>query len=149
MSALGKFLAPKWRERLLLLEAVLYLGAARAALLTIPFKYISRSLGQQLPADTVAPRGAPVSTAARQIGWAVKTMGRRTPWDSACLAQSIAGKLMLRKRGLASLLFLGMKKDEAGKLTAHAWLQAGNEILIGAAGHETFTVLSTFGDPCR
>ena len=71
-------------------------------------------------------------------------MAGHTPWDSACLAQSIAGKFMLRRRGLSSCLYLGTKKDERRNLAAHAWLQAGNEIVIGGGDHETYTVLSAF-----
>ena len=125
----------------------MYLGAARAALISLPFRRLSRHLGKQLdPAVESASGGAPPA-AAREIGWAVELMSRHTPWESACLAQSIAGKFMLKRRGLRSLLALGLRKDEAGKLTAHAWLRSGNEILIGNVGHETFTVLSSFGEP--
>ena len=146
MSALRKFLALRWSQRLVLVEAWWYLGAARLALLTIPFRHISPHLGQQLEAAST-PTGASAPPAgARQVGWAVEIMARHTPWESACLAQTIAGKWMLQRRGLSSRLYLGTRKDETGKLTAHAWLQAGDEILIGGAGHDTFTVLGTFGD---
>ena len=146
MSALRKFLDLHWNERLLLMEAWLYLGAARAALLVIPFRDIAPRLGRPWGADAVPIADSPAPAMARQIGWAVEIMARHTPWESACLAQSIAGKFMLGKRGLSSLLFLGMKKDEAGKLTAHAWLRVGDEILVGGAGHSTFTVLCSYGD---
>jgi hypothetical protein len=147
VKALHKFLALQWKQRLLLLEAWLYLGAVRAALLIISFKHISRYLGQQLPAESAALPNAPTTAAGRQVGWAVAIMARHTPWESACLAQSIAGKFMLKRRGVSSRLSLGMKKDAAGQLTAHAWLQEGNEVLLGGVGHDTFVVLSTFGDP--
>lgn len=149
MSAISKFLALSWRDRLLLVEALLYLGGARLALLTIPFRQIAPRLGQQLPADDALPWRAPVSPTARRIGWAVETMSRHTPWESACLAQAMAGKFMLRRRGEASWLFLGTRKDEAGNLAAHAWLRSGNEILLGAGGHETFTALTSFSEVAR
>lgn len=146
MKALGKFLGLGWTDRFLLLEAWLYLGAARAALLAIPFRRIAPHLGRQLPAEDRAPSRTAADAAARRVAGAVELMARHTPWESACLAQTIAGKFMLRRRGLSSHLFLGTRKDETGSLTAHAWLQAGDEILIGGAGHETFTVLGRFRD---
>jgi hypothetical protein len=146
VSALRKFLALPLRRQLLLLEAWTYLGAARAALLSLPFRRLSRYLGAQLNPEREVYLTGPAPAAAREIGWAVEVMSRHTPWESACLAQSVAGKFMLRRRGLGSLLALGLRKDEAGKLTAHAWLRSGGQILIGGAGHETFTVLSTFGE---
>ena len=147
MSALRKFLALSWRDRLLLLEAWCYLGAARIALLTIPFRHIARRLGRQFPADHAIPSPSPALPEARRIGWAVELMSRHTPWESACLAQSMAGKFMLRRRGLTSWLFLGTRKEASGDLAAHAWLQSGDEILLGGAGRETFTALSSFGEP--
>jgi len=147
MRRLRKFVGLSRSDRLLLLEAWLYLGAARAALLLVPFRRIATHLGQQLMAQNEAPPDLPPPPAARNIAGAVETMSYHTPWESACLAQTIAGKFMLKQRGIPSRLYLGTKKDEAGNLTAHAWLQAGNEIVIGGAGHQTFVVLSAFGDP--
>jgi len=146
VNALHKLLALSWRERFLLLEAFFYLGVARAALLTIPFKRIVPYLGQQMKKEDIHESDSPPMDSARQVGWAVDIMSRRTPWESACLVQAIAGKIMLKQRGLPSLLYLGTKKDETGQLTAHAWLKNGNEILLGGSGHETFTVLSAFVD---
>lgn len=146
MSAWRKFLALPLRRKLLLIEAWIYLGAARGALLNVPFRRLSRHLGKRLDPAVETPSSGASPVAAQDIGWAVQLMSRHTPWESACLAQSIAGKFMLKRRGLGSLLALGLRKDEAGKLTAHAWLRSGNEILIGEVGHETFTVLSSFGE---
>jgi hypothetical protein len=146
VSALRKFLAIQWKERMLLMEAWLYLGAARAVLLVFPFRRIAPRLGRQLKPEQVVIADSPAPAAARQVGWAVDIMARHTPWASACLAQSIAGKLMLRRRRQSSVLYLGMKKDESGKLAAHAWLRSGRDILVGAAGQETFTVLGMFGE---
>jgi hypothetical protein len=129
------------------MEAGFYLGAARAVLLSLSFRRLSRHLGKQLDPSVETPSSSGATPAAAlEIGWAVELMSRHTPWESACLAQSIAGKFMLRRRGLTSRLSLGLRKDEAGKLTAHAWLRSGNEILIGGRGQEMFTVLSTFGE---
>jgi len=146
VRAVRKFLALPLAEKLLLVEALLYLGLARLALLVVPFRHVARRLGQQLPPDAVPPSTYSASPGARQIAWAVEIMSRRTPWESACLAQAIAGKLMLRRRGVPSRLSLGMRKDASGKPIAHAWLQAGEATLLGATP-EPFTVLSTFVDP--
>jgi hypothetical protein len=146
VKALRKFLALDWTDRLMLLEALLYLGLSRAALLTIPFRQISRRLGKQFPPEAVLPPGEPAPPVALRVSWAIDVMSRRTPWESACLAQAMAGKFMLRRRGIPSRLSLGMKKDTGGQLSAHAWLQVGDAVLLGAS-REPFTTLSTFADP--
>jgi hypothetical protein len=147
VSALQKLAAINWRDRILLVEAWLCLSAARACLLMVPFRKIAAHLGRQFPPDHTTGPATPVPPDARRISWAVDVMSRRTPWESACLAQAIAGKFMLRRRRIVSWLFLGTRKDAAGNLAAHAWLQIGPEILLGGAGRESFTALSSFGGP--
>jgi len=144
VNALRKFLALSWMERFLLLEAFYYLGWARFTLLTSPFKRIAPNLGKQLKKDEIRSSNTPPIELATQVGWAVDVVSRRTPWESACLAQAMAGKFMLRRRGLSSLLYLGTKKDEFGEFVAHAWLQNGNKILLGGGGVESFVILSAF-----
>ncbi len=146
MKAIRKYLALEPVDRLLILEACLYLGLARAALLSIPFKRIARRLGRQLSPAELASTPETPSPAARRIGLAVERTARHTPWNSTCLTQTIAGKFMLRRRGISSRLYLGTRKDATGRLLAHSWLLAGNEILIGGGGHEDFTTLSAFDE---
>jgi hypothetical protein len=147
VSALRKFLTLSWSSRLLLLEAFFFLAAARAALVTLPFRRLTTLLGRQsdeLPRQ--APDG-PAPAQARAVAGAVERMARRTPWESACLTQAIAAQFMLQRRQLSSLLCLGTRIDTTGKLVAHAWLRYGNEILLGGADHQSFTLLSAFGEP--
>jgi hypothetical protein len=82
----------------------------------------------------------------RRIGRAVVTMSRHTPWESQCLVQAIAAKMMLRRRGVPSTLYLGVTKDDATGLSAHAWVRSGDVVLTGAAGRERFTVIATFAE---
>ena len=143
MNAFRKFFALSWRERFLLFEAFYYLGLSRFKLLTVPFKRIAPHLGKQLAKDEIQPLDVPPTELAKQVGWAVDVMSRRTPWESACLAQAMAGKFMLQRRGISSLLYLGTKKDDFGEFVAHAWLQNGNKILLGGEV-ESFVILSAF-----
>jgi hypothetical protein len=143
---LRKFLALGWGDRWLLGEALLHLGAARLTLFVMPFRQIARRLGPQVPPVQGVQHSGTVPLGARRIAWAVDIMSRHTPWESACLAQAIAGKIMLARRGVPALLYLGTRKDEQGELVAHAWLRVANAIVIGGSGHETFTVLAAFGE---
>jgi len=123
----------------------LYLAAARLALSAVAFRHIAVRLGRQFPPEHSIEPVSLVPPDARRVSWAIELMSRRTPWESACLAQAVAGKFMLRRRSVASWLYLGTRKDDSGNLTAHAWLQYGNEILLGGAGREGFTALTSFG----
>ncbi len=145
MNKLQKLFQLSWHEKLLLFEALLYLIIARTALL-IPFNHLAPFLGKQFPANQIQMMTGLPAAVAQKIGWSVEVMSTRTPWESACLAQAIAAKLMLKRRGIKSLMYLGMKKEERGNFMAHAWLQSGNEIILGGANSETFSILSAIGD---
>ncbi|MEZ4590930.1 MAG: lasso peptide biosynthesis B2 protein [Chloroflexota bacterium] len=143
---INKWQQLSWAERWLLLEATIWLALARLTLLFMPFRKIAPQLGQsqQETTATTSPYNAQRS---ERIGWAVRAIARRTPWESACLAQAISAKMMLRRRQIPSTLYLGLAKDNAQKMQAHAWLRCGEAILTGAKGHERFSVISFFADP--
>ncbi len=134
-----------WADRILLLEAWLHLGAARLALQVLPFRLISRHLGPQLGAVDLPASREVVPVEAHRVTRAVGIVSRHTPWESTCLAQAMAGKIMLERRAVPSRLYLGTRKDGAGNLVAHAWLRVGNAIVLGGGERGTFTVLAAFG----
>lgn len=131
-------------QRGLLLEAAAWLGLARLGLLLVPFRRLAPWLGAHMAqsAEHVTPREAAL---AQEIGWAVQAMARRTPWQSACLAQAMSAKAMLRRRGVGSTLYLGVARNERGRMTAHAWLRCGTAVVTGG-DHSDYTVLSSFAE---
>jgi hypothetical protein len=84
---------------------------------------------------------------AQKVGQAIMRASAYTPWESACLAQSLTAQKMLQKRGIPGVFYLGAAKDEENKekMKAHAWSQCGDVIVTGGSGHKEFTVLSVFG----
>ena len=133
-----------WSDRGLLIEAAALLGAARLAAKTIPFKQLARCFGQHMSeSERVVESG--VDARASRIGWAVRTVARRTPWNSNCLAQAVAARLMLRRRKMACTVYLGLVKDGKHELAAHAWLRCGNRVVTGGrTSSRRYTVVSTF-----
>ena len=61
-------------------------------------------------------------------------MGARVPWRSTCLVQALAARRWLARRGVASELVLGARKPGGAELDAHAWLKAGERIVVGGDG---------------
>ncbi|WP_218576502.1 lasso peptide biosynthesis B2 protein [Desulfobacter latus] len=126
------------------MEAYVWLGLSRAAILLIPFRRIAPLLGRTM---TITPDyELPDMTRPLQISWAVRTAARFTPWESKCLAQAMSARIMLKRRGYPTTLYLGLAKKADNELSAHAWLRCGSRILTGGLGHGRFTVISTFGD---
>jgi len=140
----------KWRrrnrtEQRLLLEAFVLLGVARLLVLCVPFRWLARTLGEHMreSAQEVASTEAEL---AMLVGRAVQAAANNTPWQSVCLPQAVTGQWMLKRRRIATTLYLGVMKAEhkPEQLAAHAWLRCGSRILTGAAGHRQYTVVSTF-----
>ena len=75
---------------------------------------------------------------AKKVGEAITRASAYTPWESACLAQSLTAQKMLQKRGIPGVFYLGAAKDEESeaKMKAHAWSQCGDTIITGGGGHE-------------
>ncbi len=133
-------------EKRSFVEAYVLLGIMRAAILTVSFKRLTKNL-QQSTATAKPAEVTPQQLAqAVKIGKMIETAAAYTPWESACLAQSLTAQRMLKRRGIPGMFCLGASKDDkdAGKMKAHAWSQCGGTIVTGEAGHEAFTVLSVF-----
>jgi hypothetical protein len=144
-SNLRKLRVHSWSERWLLLEAVACLALGRAAILLLSFQRIAGWLGLA-QGDPILEFEPGMAKLAANIGWAVRAVAARTHGSATCLVQTLAGAAMLRRRGIPCALSLGIARNVNG-ITAHAWLGCGNVILTGAAGHERFTMISSFVAP--
>ena len=150
MSLITKFRRRSWHERTLLGEALWFLIGARLLVLTVPFRRFALSLGlaQRETPIVITPEERAVAV---EVSWAVQAIARHAPLDFVCLPQAIAAKWMLRRRHLASTLYLGVasgrEKEEA--MTAHAWLRVGSKIVTGEREAGAHAVLLTLADQPR
>ncbi len=130
---------PKTMRRIYLREAAIVLILAKLATRFVP------------PARFLAWADRPprrvcrfAADEARWVSWAVECLGAR-PWINAlCLPRALAAHAMLRRRGIASRLCLGVARKD-GALVAHAWVEIGNDKIVGGAEAEPFTRLAEFG----
>lgn len=84
-------------------------------------------------------------TIQQKISRAVKKASNYSLLDSKCLTQAMAAKIMLKRRKISSIVYLGLAKDKDNNLKAHAWLKTGNEFITGQISHKKFQVISYFG----
>jgi len=79
--------------------------------------------------------------------WAVESIGAK-PWMNAlCLPRALATHAMLRRRGIASRLCLGVARQEQA-LIAHAWVEVGENNFVSDPETSRFTRLAKFGRAC-
>jgi hypothetical protein len=84
-----------------------------------------------------------VHPASSRVAWAIGAAAGRVPWRAGCLEQAIAAKAMLRRRGIASTLYLGVTRDPVG---AHAWLRVGDVNVTGGRDVARYAVVASFAD---
>jgi hypothetical protein len=143
-TPVATFLRLPWRDRGLLAEAAGWLLVAWLALLLVPFLRLAPWLGQTRGESPEVNRREHQLCA--RVGWAVRTASRRTPWETKCFAEAIAGKAMLKRRGVDSTLYLGLRKDDGCELQAHAWLHCGARVITGGHASGGFTVVAKFAE---
>lgn len=149
ISRLQKFKVLAARQKLVLVQAWVLLGWYRAAILLLPFKRLTIGLRHH-PLELKAPLlPAGLRDDAVMIGYLVAVASTATPWQSPCLAQVLVTQRLLAKRNIPGQFYLGVRRgceftDDPTGLSAHAWLQCGDEIVNGGAGHEQYTVVSAF-----
>ena len=145
MRRLGKFLRLSSFDRRLFVEAAIWLGVARLAVVVMPFRWITPFLGRHM-AESPQTTESEHKEIPERISRAVQTASRHMPWECICLVQAMAGKGMFKRRGVPSTLYLGLLNTGEEKLKAHAWLRSGKVIVSGRQGLTEFTVVSTFAE---
>ncbi|MEM1156032.1 MAG: lasso peptide biosynthesis B2 protein [Pseudomonadota bacterium] len=149
LTKLRKFLNLNKADKLVLLKAWFLLGYYRARILLFPFKRLTKYLEHHR--QTVEPPAVAFEQIkrAQRIGYLVSLAATVTPWQSRCLVQVLVTQRLMAAQYIPGQFYLGLHQnsrpnDEQNSLFAHAWLQCGDSVVSGAAGHEAFTAVSTF-----
>lgn len=121
-------------RRHLLLEAAAATAFVWAGLRLMPFLTLQRML-DRLPMVRKPDRDR--ASTIVSVSWAVTAVSARFP-PATCLVQALAAAALLRRRGLACELRLGVRgpgaADGAG-LEAHAWVECDGRVAVGALDH--------------
>lgn len=133
----------KTMRRVYLREAAVMLVLARLAVRFVPPARLYAWADQ-------APRRIRRFAAdeARWVAWAVETLGAKSWMRALCLPRALAAHAMLRRRGIASRLCLGVAREGA-EIATHAWVELGDSRIVGGAEAEGFTRLAAFGGAGR
>lgn len=126
-----------WRRRLLLVEAVVAVAVASAAVRFMPFNRAVRLGARRMG----AANSGDVST---EVRWAVEAVARRSKWRAVCFQQGLAVQWMLRRRGIDAMLHYGIARDPEGELESHVWVVAGDMVIIGGAEASRFKCVAKY-----
>jgi hypothetical protein len=78
------------------------------------------------------------------VCWAIETAGGTRWMKTPGLTRALAAQMMLRRRGIASRLCLGVARQN-DVVIAHAWIEIGSEVIVGGPGARRFTKIAEFG----
>ncbi len=145
MARIGKIFTLSSENRRLALEATSLLFLARIAVISLPFRWIAKTLGEKRdPTSEIDKTSKANDLELNRIGWTIRRISDHTPWKSNCLAQAIAAQRMLSRRNRPSAIYFGLTKTDEGKMEAHAWLKSADTILTGGTKLDQYSVVAIF-----
>jgi hypothetical protein len=143
MERLRRFRSLPTEDRRRFLVALPVVAAVRAALWVLPFGKLRSAIARIIRhrSGSLAPSPGGVDWIAWSVGSAARFVPRAT-----CLTQALAGEVLLRCAGYPADVRIGVAKDPAGKLEAHAWVESGGRVVIGDHDLHRFTTLGPRDD---
>jgi hypothetical protein len=130
------------RDRLLLVEAIFWLALAWVAIAALPFRQVGLLASVRVRREE-PPFGERAAVVER-IRWAIGACARRVPWRAKCFEQGLAAHLMLRRRGVLSVLYYGAAPHQQRGLSAHVWVRHGDIDVVGGEAASRYALLATF-----
>lgn len=143
MSKLVKFIKLPMKKKLMFIEVYIALGYARLAMLHKPFIRIAQKLGEANKETACSNEGIDMRSI-NQVSRVIKTLSKHTFWKSECLVQAYAAARLLRRRKQPYTVYMGVAKDENGKMIAHAWLRCGMMYVTGGNGSVKYTITNIY-----
>lgn len=117
-------------NRRLYIKSAFLLWGVRLGLWLLPFRTLRYLLARMRPLYNGSQKADHGSV--DRVVQAVSLASRYVP-SATCLTQVLTAQALLAQCGRMTHVRIGVAKDEAGKLEAHAWLESEGRIIIGDA----------------
>jgi hypothetical protein len=149
-----KFWQLSTAERAIFIQALLILPAMALGLRGLGLRRLQAQLGGLSRLDEIQPleRSASQAQQAHSLARIVGAAAANGPYRATCLPQSLTVWWLLRRRGIASELRIGVRK-EANCFLAHAWVEVEGVVFEGVVLNDQQDVPQRFapftqtGDP--
>ena len=145
MRKINTFLSLGFNKQLMFIEAFILSGYYRFAMIYLPFKYLKNQMG--IP-KTESPSQVddPAYVEAKRIRSIVLLACKYTPWESKCLVRALLVQHFLKRKKIATTIYLGVNKDGLNNMKAHAWIRCGEMIVTGQYEKDHFIQVATFSN---
>lgn len=122
-------------------EALLTLMAASLTIRLLPFRKTAALMrGKRGVAGEVETPDRAIA----QCRWAIGKWATRVPWRVVCFQRGLTLHLMLRRRGIPSVLHYGVAQDAEKGLRAHVWVSVDGRDVLGGEEAAEFTCVASF-----
>jgi hypothetical protein len=122
-------------DKHLLVEVMLLLALVRASIVLLRFTTLRGAVSRYVRIFGTRTSERRVNPA--RVAWAVKAVTRRLPFRTSCLVEGVVADAVLRRRGAAAVLRLGVRRPDRVPLEAHAWVECEGEVVIGGVDRLT------------
>lgn len=129
----------KWR----LIQVLVLSAYYRWLILHRDFSKISDKLGTYQLEVTTQPSEAQMEEI-EMIASSIHMVCAHTWWKSECLVKAFVASRFLKRDNIPGTVYMGVSRDEQGKMIAHAWTKCGEYLVTGGSG-EKFTVTGLWG----
>jgi len=76
-----------------------------------------------------------------KYSWAVRAVSPYVP-SATCLTQALTLQALLSREGIHSDLRIGVARDDASGIIAHAWVEIDGAVIIGGQERDRYTRLT-------
>lgn len=115
----------------------------RYLILCRDFSKISNKLGTYQSEITIEPSEEQLKEIV-VIARSINMVCSHTWWKSECLVRAFIASFFLKRKGIPGTVYMGVCRDEKGRLIAHAWTMSGKHSVTGGNG-EGFAITGYWG----
>jgi transglutaminase superfamily protein len=120
-------------------------GAILVGMHTLPYARLQRLVNRAGRRRRPRRRQRPIEN----LLWAVQATSRPNPLTT-CLSEALTAQVLLHRHGYPACVRIGVAKAQDGRLEAHAWLESGDQLVLGARGYERYSPLPALDEvPAR
>lgn len=131
------------RARNLFLYGFFLNGLIRLSIAIVPVRRYAARMGE-LGVESPRALSANKPDDMRIALLTLRRVFRHAPWGQTCFSKAFTAKILLKKVGIQSTLYLGVARDSGRGLIAHAWLRCGEAIITGSSEMHRFTPVACF-----
>lgn len=145
MHKIKTFLSLGFKNQWMFVEAFVLSGYYRFAMIYLPFKCLKRQMGVPKKESSSQVEDS-IYVEAKKIRSVVMLACKYTPWESKCLVRALLVQHFLKRKKIATTVYLGVNKDDLNHMKAHAWIRCGEMIVTGQYEKDHFIQVASFSN---